>query len=123
MPLAIALVHTSTQQLLWLSFLQAVTSALPLKVRRTQEFRSLLEFAQLTCTQPCTMVRHSLWPLDLASHLQVRQWQRSCSHSSFASWFSALPLSRSHPRTCLVLPSRRVSQQVDMQLVQCLVDL
>merc|ERR1719161_1353716 len=73
--------------------------------------------------QPCTMARHSLWPPDLASHLQVQPWQRSCSHSSFASWSSAWPLSRSHPRTCLVLPLRHVSQQVDMQLVQCLVDL
>merc|ERR1719240_2272943 len=54
--------------------------------------------------QLCTMVSPSHWPLDLASHLQVQPWQRSCSHSSCASLFSALPPSRSHPRTCLALP-------------------
>merc|ERR1719265_2123556 len=28
--------------------------------------------------QPCTMAKHFLWPLDLASLLQVQPWQRSC---------------------------------------------
>merc|ERR1719191_1542585 len=72
---------------------------------------------------PCTMEQPSHWLLDLASHSQVRPWRRSSSPSSSASLFSVLPLLKSLPRTCSVLPLLPASLLVVTRLVQSPVDL
>merc|ERR1719235_2488774 len=59
---------------------------------------------------PCIMEQLSLSVLAQASHSQVQQWPKLSSRLSCASSFSALPQSRSHPRTCSVLPLPLVSQ-------------